>query len=154
MRTSSTHGPPHSRIDLWELEILRCVWVDGVGGGGFSTLCSNTTMAWHYSWYLFRLRPPASSSRFFHIYPYARASFSGPCRCVWVSRSYSFDARNPALRFVYLGGLGYTHLRGPVSRFGGTLFLTRDPKKWMGAWGVPVHLHGVLDNEPHRTKDV
>ena len=89
-----------------------------------------------------------------YICPYARTSFSGPCRCVWVSRLYSFDKRNPALIFVYLGGFGYTHLRGPVSRFGGTLFLTRDPKKWMGAWGVPVHLHGVLDNEPHRTKDV
>ena len=43
-------------------------------------------MAWHYSWYLFRLRPPVSSSRFFPYIPgnpYVRTSFSGPCRCVW-----------------------------------------------------------------------
>ena len=65
---------------------------------------------------------------FFHIYPYVRTSFSGPCRCVWVSRLYFFDARNPALIFVYLGGSGYAHLRGLVSRFGGTRLLTRDPK--------------------------
>ena len=115
----------------------------------FSTICSNTPMAWHYSWYLFRLRPPVSSSRFFPYIPgnpYVRTSFSGPCRCVWVSRLYSFDARNPAVIFVFLGGFGYTHLRGPVSRFRDTLFLTRDPKRGVGRWvgGSLSHVNATL----------
>ena len=51
----------------------------------FSTTCSDTPMAWLYSWYQFLLCHPFPSSRFLHIYTYVRTSFSGLRRCVCVS---------------------------------------------------------------------
>ena len=72
-----------------------------------------------------------------------RTSFSGPRRCVWVFRLSSFDARGPESLWVGVGGFVYTHLRGPVPRFGGTLFLTWDSKSgWVFHWfSAPVRAH-------------
>ena len=111
----------------------------------FSTTCSDTSMAWVYSWYQFLLCPPFSSSRFLHIYTYIRTSFSGPRRCVSGFRLSSFDARGPESLWVGVGGFVYTHLCGPVPRFWGTLFLTWDPKSgWLGGVGAAEAVRAFL----------
>ena len=49
----------------------------------FSTVCSNTPMAWHYRGYLFRLRPPVSCIPvWFRMYALAFRGHVGACGCL------------------------------------------------------------------------
>ena len=84
--SSCVHGYPHD-TQCWIPEVLALVLISSFVGAttpenrtaepgkplrkistttnNQSTICSNPPMAWHYSWYLFLLCPPVSSSRVF-----------------------------------------------------------------------------------------
>ena len=89
----------------WQFSSVRSFFPDSIAAGRFSLIF-------------------VSSLQFLHdtisLYTYVRTSFSGPCRCVCVPLIL-LRARRGIVRRVYVGVV-YTHLPGPVPRFGGVLF--------------------------------